>query len=71
MLVKTLKWMAMLVAAIFASAYLMVWVSPVTYLKMQSQVRLAPISISWALKRANSDLEAKSYDFCKQPVLFA
>ena len=63
--------MGMLSAALLIGAYLTAWVAPVTYLKMFSHIRLAPISVSWALERANSDLTADTYDFCEQPVLFA
>ena len=71
MVLKVLKWMSLLGAALLVGAYLTAWAAPVTYLKMFSHIRLAPISIPWALERANSELVAEAYDFCEHPVLFA
>lgn len=61
----------MLGVALLVGAYLTAMAAPLTYLKMFSHIQLAPISVSWALERANSDLTADTHDFCKQPVLFA
>lgn len=68
---KALKWMGMLGAAVLVGTYATAWAAPVTYLKMYSQVQLAPISVSWAVERANFYLATETYDFCEQPVLFA
>lgn len=61
----------MLGAAFWVGAYLMARAAPVTYLRVVSRIELAPISVSWALEQAKSDLTAGNYDSCEELVLFA
>jgi hypothetical protein len=68
---RTLNLLALAVAAVWVFAFVIAWASPVAYLKIQSQIGITPISISWALQRANEDLISGAYEVCKQPVLFA
>lgn len=71
MILRTMKFLGLAVAFVWASAFAVAWASPVSYLKIQSRIGLAPISISWALDRANEDLASGAYEACRQPVLFA
>lgn len=65
---KTLSYFALAVAGIWFVAFVMAWVSPVSYLKSQSKIGIAPVSISWALQRANEDLMSGAYENCDNPV---
>ena len=71
MFIRTVKFLGLAVAVVWALSFVIAWASPVSYLKVQSQVGIAPISISWALDRANEDLVSDAYEACKPPILFA
>ena len=71
MFIRSVKFLGLAVALAWALALVIAWVSPVSYLKVQSRIGIAPISISWALDRANEDLVSGAYEACNQPVLFA
>lgn len=71
MFIRSVKFLGLAVAVAWALALVIAWASPVSYLKVQSRIGIAPISISWALDRANEDLVSGAYEACNQPVLFA
>ena len=71
MFLRTVKFLGLVVAIVWALAFVIAWTSPVSYLKVQSRIGIAPISISWTLDRANEDLVSGAYKACNQPVLFA
>ncbi|MEM9434601.1 MAG: hypothetical protein AAGA12_11825 [Pseudomonadota bacterium] len=69
--IKAVKFLGLAVAVVWALAFAIAWTSPVSYLKVQSRMGIAPISVLWALDRANKDLVSGAYEACDQPVLFA
>lgn len=71
MFMKAVKFLGLAIAFVWAVAIAIGWIAPVSYLKVQSRIGIAPISITWALDRANEDLASGAYEACNQPVLFA
>ena len=68
---RVARFIGLATACVWLIAFAIAWTSPITYLKAQSKVRLAPVSVSWVLDSLIDDVVLGYHDVCKNPVLFA